>query len=208
MSANLEKEKKINLSKEREGLSNVMLGLGWDIAGRKSSSLLRSLFGFGDTFSGSDIDCDASAFLLNKDGKLAGSKRESVIYFGNLKSDCGSVIHTGDNLTGEGDGDDEQLIVDLNRVPSRVKEIVFAVNIYRCRERGQHFGLIHNAYVRIIDTRNSKQLAHFNLSKDYSGKTAIIFGSLKRVGDQWEFVAIGEGTTYTSISEMVRERYM
>lgn len=195
-SISLEKGSKINLSKEVEGLSNVILGLGWDIARPK-----RGLFGFGSA-STPNIDCDASAFMLGSNGKLLNSR--SVVYFGNLKSDCKSVIHTGDNLTGDGDGDDEQLIVDLNKVPSNVEEILFVVNIFSAKSKGQHFGMIENAFIRIVDNKTNEELAKFNLTENYSGKTAMIFGSLKRTNGQWEFNAIGEGTTDGSVSELAR----
>lgn len=197
MSISLEKGSRVNLSKEAEGLSNVMLGLGWDVA--KSSK--KGFFGF--TSSTPNIDCDASAFMLNANGKLADSS--SIVYFGNLKSSCKSVIHTGDNLTGDGDGDDEQLLVDLNKVPSNIEEILFVVNIYSAKSKGQHFGMIENAFIRIVDQKTNKQLAHFNLTENYSDKTAMIFGSLKRNNGQWEFNAIGEGTTDGSISELSRK---
>lgn len=196
MSISLEKGHKVNLSKEVEGLSSITLGLGWDVA----KSPKKGLFGF--TLSTPSIDCDASAFMLNSNGKLAD--KQSIIYFGNLKSKCNSVVHTGDNLTGDGDGDDEQLLVDLNKVPSNINEILFTVNIYNAKSKGQDFGMIENAFIRIVDNKTKKQLAHFNLTENYSKKTAMIFGSLKRVGGQWEFNAIGEGTTDGSISELAR----
>ena len=196
-SISLEKGSKINLSKEVEGLSNVILGLGWDVA----RPTKRGLFGFGSV-STPKIDCDASAFMLDTNAKLLNSR--SVVYFGNLNSDCKSVIHTGDNLTGDGDGDDEQLIVDLNKVPSNVEEILFVVNIFSAKSKGQHFGMIENAFIRIVDNKTNKELAKFNLTEDYSGKTAMIFGSLKRTNGQWEFNAIGEGTTDGSVNELAR----
>lgn len=196
MSVSLKKGSTVNLSKQVEGLSNILLGLGWDVA--KPSK--KGFFGF--TKSTPDIDCDASAFMLNADGKMPNSK--SLIYFGNLQSNCKSIIHTGDNLTGEGDGDDEQLLVYLNKVPSNIDEIVLTVTIYDAQSRGQHFGMIENAFIRIVDTNTNKELAKFNLTENYSGKTAVIFGSLKRVNSQWEFKAIGEGTTDRNLTQLAK----
>ena len=138
-----------------------------------------------------DIDCDASAFLL-KGGRICS--REDIVYFGNLQHYTRTVQHQGDNLTGAGDGDDEQIMVDLSRVPSQYDRIVFVVTIYQAVERKQHFGLIQNAFIRICDADNGSELCKYNLSENYSGKTAMIFGEVRRVGGEWEFSAIGEPT--------------
>lgn len=191
MSISLVKGNSLNLSKEVEGLSEIMVGLGWDVAKKG--------------FFSRNIDCDASAYLLDANGKMVN--RNALVYFGNPKSACKSVVHTGDNLTGAGDGDDEQLLVDLNKVPANVQEILFVVNIYQAKSRGQHFGMVENAFMRIVDRKTNKQLAHFNLTEDYSNKTAMIFGSLRRENGQWQFKSIGEGTTDGSLSEMSR-RYL
>lgn len=195
-SISLKKGSRLSLSKEVEGLRSVIVGLGWDVAKVKG----KGLFGF--TSSTPSIDCDASAFLLDNQGKVV-----DTVYFGSLRSKCGTVIHTGDNLTGDGDGDDEQLIVNLNNVPSHINEIVFTVNIYNAKRKGQDFGMIENAFMRIVDKANGKQIAHFNLTDNYSGNTAMIFGSLKRENNQWEFVAIGQGTQDGSINEL-RNRFL
>lgn len=195
-SISLKKGNRLSLSKEVEGLRSVIVGLGWDVAKVKG----KGLFGF--TSSTPSIDCDASAFLLDNQGKVV-----DTVYFGSLRSKCGTVIHTGDNLTGDGDGDDEQLIVNLNNVPSHINEIVFTVNIYNAKRKGQDFGMIENAFMRIVDKANDKQIAHFNLTDNYSGDTAMIFGSLKRENNQWEFVAIGQGTQDGSINEL-RNRFL
>ena len=193
-SISLKKGNRLSLSKEVEGLTSVIVGLGWDVAKGKG------LFGF--MSSTPNIDCDASAFLLDNQGKVV-----DTVYFGNLKSKCRTVIHTGDNLTGDGDGDDEQLIVNLKNVPSHINEIVFTVNIYNAKRKGQDFGMIENAFMRIVDKANDKQIAHFNLTDNYSGDTSMIFGSLKRENNQWEFVAIGQGTQDGSINEL-RNRFL
>lgn len=195
-SISLKKGNRLSLSKEVEGLRSVIVGLGWDVAKVKG----KGLFGF--TSSTPSIDCDASAFLLDNQGKVV-----DTVYFGSLRSKCGTVIHTGDNLTGDGDGDDEQLIVNLNNVPSHINEIVFTVNIYNAKRKGQDFGMIENAFMRIVDKANDKQIAHFNLTDNYSGDTSMIFGSLKRENNQWEFVAIGQGTQDGSINEL-RNRFL
>ena len=195
-SISLKKGNRLSLSKEVEGLRSVIVGLGWDVAKVKG----KGLFGF--TSSTPSIDCDASAFLLDNQGKVV-----DTVYFGSLRSKCGTVIHTGDNLTGDGDGDDEQLIVNLNNVPSHIIEIVFTVNIYNAKRKGQDFGMIENAFMRIVDKANDKQIAHFNLTDNYSGDTSMIFGSLKRENNQWEFVAIGQGTQDGSINEL-RNRFL
>lgn len=196
-SISLTKGKALNLTKEVEGLSSVIVGLGWDVAKVQT----KKLFGLVSS-STPNIDCDASAFLLDNSGKAV-----DTVYFGNLRSKCSSVIHTGDNLTGDGDGDDEQLIVNLHNVPSNISEIVFVVNIYNAKTRNQDFGMIENAFIRIVDRANNKQIAHFNLTDNYAGDTAMIFGSLKRINNQWEFVATGVGTTDDSISQL-RRRYL
>lgn len=200
MSISLVKGNSLNLSKEVEGLSEIMVGLGWDVA----KSTKKGLFGGIKTHT-PNIDCDASAYLLDANGKMVN--KNALVYFGNTKSACKSVVHTGDNLTGAGDGDDEQLLVDLNKVPANVQEILFVVNIYQAKSRGQHFGMVENAFMRIVDRKTNKQLAHFNLTEDYSNKTAMIFGSLCRENGQWQFKSIGEGTIDGSLSEMSR-RYL
>lgn len=200
MGISLKKGQALSLSKEVEGLSNIMVGLGWDVAKVTKKGLFGAI-----TSHTPDIDCDASALLLDENGKMIG--RNSWVYFGNRTSDCGSVYHTGDNLTGEGDGDDEQILVDLNKVPANVKEILFVVNIYSAYNRKQDFGMIENAFMRIVDRKTNKELANFNLTDNYAGKTAMIFGALYRENGQWEFKSIGEGTTDGSLSE-IRSRYL
>lgn len=192
-SISLKKGNSLSLTKEVEGLTSVIVGLGWDVAKVQK----KGLFGFKSITP--NIDCDASAFLLDSHGKVT-----DTVYFGNLRSKCSSVMHTGDNLTGDGDGDDEQLIVNLPNVPAHISEIVFVVNIYSAKTRNQDFGMIENAFMRIVDRTNNKQIAHFNLTDNYAGDTAMIFGSLKKVNNQWEFLATGTGTTDGSMSELRR----
>ena len=150
MSVSLQKGQKVSLTKENAGLTSVMVALGWDEAERK-----RGLF----SPKPEPIDCDASAFLLTN-GKVA--RKEDVVYFGNLTHMSGAVRHMGDNLTGEGDGDDEQIFVDLQNVPADYDRIAIVVNIYQCEQRRQHFGMIKNAYIRIMDGKSGKELCRYN----------------------------------------------
>ena len=196
MSISLKKGEKIDLKKSNPGLNSLLVGLGWDPVSQKGGGFLSSLFGGGAP----EIDCDASVFMLNERGQMNSNK--DLIYFGNLKSSCKSVIHTGDNLTGDGDGDDEQILVDLSKVPSNVHKLLFVVNIYDCVKRRQHFGMIKNAFIRVVDRDTNKEIAKYNLTDDYSDKTALIVGTIYRYKDTWKFSAIGEGTRDTSLRDI------
>ncbi|HEL4932889.1 TPA: TerD family protein, partial [Clostridioides difficile] len=178
--------------------SNILVGLGWDPVQQSGGGFFKSLFGGGQA----DIDCDASVFMLNQEGKLSGIK--DLIYFGNLKSACKSVLHTGDNLTGEGTGDDEQILVNLDKVPSNIHKLLFVVNIYNCVDRKQHFGMIENAYIRVEDQGNKKEIAKYNLSDNYSEKTTLIVGAIYRKDGSWQFKAIGEGTKDAGLKEVMQ----
>lgn len=191
MSVSLQKGQKVSLSKDNAGLSKVMIGLGWDEVQQKKRGLFSA--------KPQDIDCDASAFLLIN-GKLMG--KEDIVYFGNLRHQSGTVQHMGDNLTGAGEGDDEQILVDLARVPSQYDRIVIVVNIYQAVQRKQHFGMIQNAFIRLVDERNSSEMCRYNLSEDYSGMTAMIFGEVYRHNGEWKFNAIGQGTTDPGLGEL------
>ena len=191
MSVKLSKGQRINLSKEVEGLSKIMVGLGWDAA-KQSGGILNHLFG-STSYS---IDCDASAITMGN-----GNKYRACIYYGNLSED--NVYHHGDNLTGDGDGDDEQITVDLAHLSSEIERIVFVVNIYNCTERKQDFGLIKNAYIRLVDESTGKEICKYNLSDDYAGKTAMIFAEVYRNNGEWKFNAIGQGTNDASISQLI-----
>jgi len=195
----LEKGHKIDLTKGNPGLAEIMVGLGWDAAQQSGGGggFLGGLFGGGRQ---SNVDCDASVFMLNEKGKL--SKKDHIIYFGNLKSSCGSVQHMGDNLTGDGDGDDEQVLVQLNKVPADVHRLVFVVNIYDCISRKQDFGMIKNAFIRIVN-KAGQELARYNLTENYAGKTALIVGEVYRHQGEWKFAAIGEGTNDAGLKELV-----
>ncbi|HBF1600259.1 TPA: TerD family protein [Clostridioides difficile] len=198
MLINLSKGDKIDLKKSNPGLSNILVGLGWDPVQQSGGGFFKSLFGGGQA----DIDCDASVFMLNQEGKLSGIK--DLIYFGNLKSACKSVLHTGDNLTGEGTGDDEQILVNLDKVPSNIHKLLFVVNIYNCVDRKQHFGMIENAYIRVEDQGNKKEIAKYNLSDNYSEKTTLIVGAIYRKDGSWQFKAIGEGTKDAGLKEVMQ----
>lgn len=186
MSVNLVKGQKLNLSKEVNGLSSVVVGLGWD-------AVKKGLFG-----STPNIDCDASAIILDNNDRYL-----DVAYYGNRSSMGKCVFHHGDNLTGDGDGDDEQITVDLKNMPSNVGKVVFVVNIYACTSRGQHFGMIKNAFIRLVDKSTNKEICKYNLSENYSGKTAMIFAEVYKKDGEWRFNAMGQGTIDTSISSLV-----
>lgn len=196
MSISLQKGQKVSLSKENSGLNKVVVGLGWDEAeqGRRGFFAAKP----------APIDCDASAFLL-KNGKLEG--KNDIVFFGNLTHSTRTVMHMGDNLTGEGEGDDEQIVVELAKIPAEYDRIVVVVNIYQAMKRNQHFGLIRNAFIRLVDSRNNVEMCRYNLTEDYSGMTAVIFGEIYRYGDEWKFNAIGQGTKDPGLYEL-SARYM
>ena len=198
MTISLKKGQKINLSKEKNGLSKIMVGLGWDAEPQGQGCLFA-------LFSSQNIDCDASAFLL-KDGKLL-NENQDIVYFGRKKHKSGAVCHSGDNLTGAGKGDDEVINVDLKTVPSDYNGIVFTVNIFSAHERKQHFGMIKNAYIRIVDLSSKVEICKYNLSENYDKMTAMIAGELTKEGNEWHFNAIGEATQDNSIGDLKR-RFM
>lgn len=194
MSVSLQKGQKVSLTKDNAGLSKLMVGLGWDEVQQK-----KGLF----APKPQAIDCDASALLL-QNGHFV--RKEDVVFFGNLQHFSGAVVHLGDNLTGAGEGDDEQIIVDLSQVPAEYDRIVVVVNIYQAVQRRQHFGLIRNAFIRIVDARNNNEMCRYNLTEDYSGMTAMIFGEIYRHNGEWKFNAIGQGTNDPGIGELA-QRY-
>ena len=202
MSVSLQKGQKVNLSKDNAGLAKVIVGLGWDEAKPSGGGggFFATLFG-GAATTHQAIDCDASAIML-KNGKFVD--RTDLVYFGNLKHKSGTVNHMGDNLTGEGEGDDEQIVIDLSRVPAEYDKIVIVVNIYQAVQRKQHFGMIENAFIRLVDARNNKEMCKYNLTENYSGMTAMIFGEIYRHNGEWKFNAMGNGTTDPGIGELCR----
>lgn len=203
MAVNLKKGQKVDLTKGNSLLKRVIVGLGWDEVEKKSGGFFASLLGNAPQ----DIDCDASAILISENGKCANSK--DVVFYNNLQHSSGSVVHQGDNLTGAGEGDDEQIRVSLKDVPSNYQKIVFVVTIYQAYERHQHFGLIKNAFIRIVDADTNKELCKYNLSDDvnYNNKTAMVFGELYRHNGEWKFGAIGEPTSDSGIVQMAN-RFM
>ena len=191
MAVNLTKGQKISLVKPgAAGLSRIMVGLGWDEVQQK-----RGFFAPKPR----DIDCDASVILCGADGKLVSQDvNKCCVYFGNLRHSSGAIVHQGDNLTGAGEGDDEQIMVDLPRIPQEIERLVFVVNIYDANTRGQHFGMIRNAFIRLVDMAGNTELCRFNLTEDYSGMTGMIVGEIYRRNGEWKFNAIGQGVANAS----------
>ncbi|MEY6431759.1 TerD family protein [Thioalkalicoccus limnaeus] len=175
MGVSLQKGGRVSLDKEAPGLRVVHVGLGWDPR----------------VTDGADFDLDASAFLLGANGKV--SSDQDFIFYNNLQSTDGSVTHTGDNLTGEGEGDDEVIMVDLPAVPPQVEKIAFTVTIHDAPERRQNFGQVGNAYIRLVDQSNGVEIVRFDLGEDYSTETAMVFAELYRHSGEWRFNAIGQG---------------
>ena len=176
MPISLQKGQKVSLTKDNPGLKNVVVGLGWDV----------NAF---DT--GGDFGLDAAAFLLTDAGKV--SKSDDFVFYGNLCHPSQSVQHMGDNLTGAGDGDDEQIRVDLSKVPANITKIAFTVTIYEPEQRRQNFGQINNAFIRIYNESNGEEMLRYDLGEDFSIETAAVFGELYKSGSEWKFNAIGSG---------------
>lgn len=176
MPVSLQKGQKVSLTKDNPGLKKVVVGLGWDV----------NAF---DT--GGDFDLDAAAFLLNDTGRVGSSS--DFVFYGNLSHPSGSVMHQGDNLTGVGDGDDEQIKIDLSKVPDNITKIAFTVTIYEPEQRKQNFGQVNNAFIRIYNEENGEEMLRYDLGEDFSIETAAVFGELYKSGSEWKFNAIGSG---------------
>lgn len=176
MPVSLQKGQKVSLTKDNPGLKKVVVGLGWDV----------NAF---DT--GGDFDLDAAAFLLNDTGRVGSSS--DFVFYGNLSHPSGSVMHQGDNLTGVGDGDDEQIRIDLSKVPDNITKIAFTVTIYEPEQRKQNFGQVNNAFIRIYNEENGEEMLRYDLGEDFSIETAAVFGELYKSGSEWKFNAIGSG---------------
>ena len=176
MPINLSKGQKVDLTKKNPGLKNIMVGLGWDVNAFAS---------------GADFDLDAAAFLLGSNGKCPTEKE--FIFYGNLEHTSGAVKHMGDNLTGEGDGDDEQIEVSLAGIPANVEKVAFTVTIYDAEPRRQNFGQVSNSYIRIVDADTNTELIRYDLGEDFSIETAVVVGELYRHNGEWKFNAIGSG---------------
>lgn len=199
MGVSLVKGQRVDLTKGNAGLNNIQIGLGWDPADQpKKKGMFGGIFGGGSA--GANVDCDASVLVLDED-RLRN--KEDIIYFGNLKNSNGSIAHSGDNLTGEGDGDDEQIHITLNSIPQNYNKLVFVVNIYDAVGRKQHFGMIKNAYIRILDGRN--EILRYNLTDNYTDKMTLVVGELYRNGAEWKFAALGEGTTDGKLGDIVKK---
>ena len=185
MSVNLVKGQKISLVKPgSEGLKRIMVGLGWDEVEQK-----RSFF----APKPQDIDCDASVILCGADGKVInGGVNACCVYFGNLRHASGAIVHQGDNLTGSGEGDDEEIMVDLRALPADVDKLVFVVNIYDANVRHQHFGMIRNAFIRLVDMDAKNEICRFDLSENYANMTGLVVGEIYRRDGEWKFNAIGQ----------------
>lgn len=176
MAINLSKGQKVDLTKGNPGLTKVMVGLGWDVNAFDS---------------GADFDLDAAAFLLGADGKCPTEKE--FVFYGNLTHTSGAVAHQGDNLTGDGDGDDEQILIDLSQVPSNIEKIAFTVTIYDAETRRQNFGQVSNAFIRLVDQSTGAELIRYDLGEDFSIETAVVVGEMYRNNGEWKFNAIGSG---------------
>lgn len=175
MSVSLSKGGNVSLTKEEPGLANVLIGLGWDTRATD----------------GTDFDLDASAFLLVAGDRVRGDG--DFIFYNNLRSADGSVEHTGDNRTGEGDGDDEALKVDLNKVPAEIQKIAVAVTIHDGEGRRQSFGMVSNAFIRVANDATGREIARYDLTEDASTETAMVFGEVYRHNAEWKFRAVGQG---------------
>lgn len=196
MAINLEKGQRISLAKEAPGLTKLMCGLGWDLAKRSGSVF--AAFGNAQNY-----DLDSSVICLNGNGKLTDVA--NVVYFGNLSHRSGAVTHLGDNLTGAGDGDDEQILIDLAQMPTEITKLVFLVNIYNCIERKQDFGQVQNAFVRLVDQSNNKELARYNLSgQEYKGMTGMIMAEIYKHNNEWKMAAIGNGVSVNGLKEIMK----
>jgi tellurium resistance protein TerD len=176
MGVSLSKGGNVSLTKEAPGLTAVNVGLGWDV----------------NTFAGGEFDLDASAIMLDGSGRVTPDD-SGFIFFNNLRSPDGSVVHVGDNLTGEGEGDDEVIQVNLAGVPPTCEKVVFPVSIYDADSRKQNFGAVRNAFIRIVNQANGQEIARYDLTEDASVETAMVFGELYRNGPDWKFRAVGQG---------------
>ncbi|MCI8310747.1 MAG: TerD family protein [Lachnospiraceae bacterium] len=190
MSISLQKGQKVSLTKDNQGLSKVIVGLGWDEVKRT-----KGLF----APKPQPIDCDASALML-QNGKLV--YKDDLVFYNNLRHRTGAVQHMGDNLTGAGEGDDEQIIVELSQVPAEYDKVLIVVTIYQAVQRKQHFGMIQNAFIRLVDGRNNQELCRYNLTDNYANMTAMIFGEIYRYNGEWKFNPIGQGTTDPGVGEL------
>jgi stress response protein SCP2 len=189
----VQKGQDVDLTMKYAGLSRLLIGLGWDT--KKPEP-------FSENSSIKTIDCDASVLMLNAESKL--SSKDDIVYFRNLYSQRKCVQHLGDNRTGNGEGDAEQILIDLNWIPKSVYKLLFVITIYECEQRGHDFGLIQNAFFRIMNLVNCQEVIRFNLKEDYKGKTALLVGEIYRDNGDWKFNAIGQGTYDQSLFQVAK----
>ncbi|MEH2107090.1 TerD family protein [Nostoc sp.] len=196
MGINLQKGQRISLSKEAPGLTKLMCGLGWDLAKRSGGGF------FGAFSNAPDFDLDASVICLDQNGKITDIG--NLVYFGNLSHKSGAITHLGDNLTGAGEGDDEQVLVDLARLPKEIVKLVFTVNIYDCITRKQEFAQVKNAFVRLVNTSNNQELAKYHLSgSEYKGMTGMVMAEIYNHNNEWKLAAIGNGINVNGLEGLV-----
>ncbi len=175
MAISLQKGGNVNLSKEAPGLSKLIVGLGWDVR----------------STDGAAFDLDGAVFMLNSSGKVRSDA--DFVFYNNLKSTDGSVLHSGDNRTGAGEGDDETVTIDLGKVPADIDKIVVAVTIHEAEQRRQNFGQVSKAFIRCVNAAGNGEIARYDLSEDSSTEAAMIFGEVYRAGSEWKFRAVGQG---------------
>ena len=193
MTINLKKGQRISLTKDNPGLKQIMCGLGWDVAPQSGG-----FFGGNKQF-----DLDSSVICLNADKKLTDLK--DLIYFGNLRHSSSAIAHQGDNLTGAGEGDDEVINIDLPLIPPNISHLVFTINIYKCDQRRQDFSMVENAFVRLVDRANNKELARYNLSgSEYRGMTGMVLAEVYRHNDEWKMAALGNGFKVSTLAEIAK----
>lgn len=220
MAINLSKGQKIDLSKDGKSFNKLMVGLGWDEAaksvpvsnGKSSGGFFGRLFGAAEQVVSratiQDIDCDASVICLGENGRLVpGDPSNTMLYFGNQRMFGGALKHGGDNLTGAGKGDDETIDVRLSDIPDYVSRLVFVVNIYQAESRNQHFGMIKNCYIRIINKDTGEELCRFNLSENYDNMEGMIVAEIYRYKGNWKFGTIGQPLRNASVLNQVLDRY-
>jgi tellurium resistance protein TerD len=186
MTVSLSKGGNVSLEKVAPGMTELTIGLGWDTR----------------VTDGHDFDLDASIFMLDNTGKVTADS--DFIFFNNLKSVCGSIIHQGDNLTGEGEGDDESIVIKLPTIPASIVKMAIGVTIHDFEARQQNFGQVSNAFVRVVNNANADEVVRYDLSEDYSTETALIFGEIYRHNNEWKFKAIGQGFN-GGLSPMAKE---
>lgn len=177
MGVSLSKGGNVSLSKEDPNLDEIVVGLGWDVR----------------STDGAEFDLDASAFLLNSSGKTRSRDAADFCFYGNMSVGGGAVIHQGDNRTGEGEGDDEQIVITLSKLPTAIMRVALVITIFEARQRRQNFGQVDNAYARIVNARTGREIARYDLTEDAATETAMTIGEVYRNGSDWKFKAVGQG---------------